>query len=257
MAFGSQKKTLFDIVEKTDKTKNKPENSVSVNHFFEYIYYNTEEKNEGEPSEDEDEDIFKLRRQIYDALIIKYERDKEMQKQASRGYDSQNQQEEDEEEDSESSIGYLKTENNELKNRVSELEMKLEYLYSLLENPEKLHTHRFCVKAMIRISEDVNSKRVRIMPEGSMVRVVETKGNRARIDFPIAGWCSLQSKDGRCILRGMNEKKERKHSNGIRPLLSRLESAEELDQMETKSEDMYLINQNRMSYVKNNILESA
>ena len=34
-----------------------------------------------------------------------------------------------------------------------------------------------------------------------MVRVVETRGNRAHIDFPVEGWCSIMAKDGRHILQ--------------------------------------------------------
>ena len=46
----------------------------------------------------------------------------------------------------------------------------------------------------------LDSERLRILPMGSRVHVVEQQDRRVRIDQPIAGWCSLKSSNGDTIL---------------------------------------------------------
>jgi len=89
----------------------------------------------------------------------------------------------------------------------------LETKITLLEDGEKLHTHVFLLKAMIRSGEDVKSKRIRIMPEGATVRVAEIRANRARLDFPVKGWCSIFARDGRLILQSLDPENKMPNSN--------------------------------------------
>lgn len=60
--------------------------------------------------------------------------------------------------------------------------------------------HRVCLNTIVRKGVELESERLRILPMGSRVNVVEKKGRRVRIDQPINGWCSLLSSTGDVIL---------------------------------------------------------
>lgn len=60
--------------------------------------------------------------------------------------------------------------------------------------------HRVCLNTIVRKNVELESERLRILPMGSRVHVIEKKGRRVRIDQPINGWCSLLSSTGDVIL---------------------------------------------------------
>jgi len=60
--------------------------------------------------------------------------------------------------------------------------------------------HRVCLNTIVRTTKDLESARLRILPMGSRVNVVEVDGRRVRIDEPIGGWCSIESSNGDLIL---------------------------------------------------------
>jgi len=60
--------------------------------------------------------------------------------------------------------------------------------------------HRVCLNTIVRATKDLESARLRILPMGSRVNVVEVDGRRVRIDEPIGGWCSIESSNGDLIL---------------------------------------------------------
>ena len=69
------------------------------------------------------------------------------------------------------------------------------------------------LNTIVRREKEIESERLRILPMGSRVRVVERTphyfssgyvGTRVRIDKPIRGWCSIESSNGDMILRPLN-----------------------------------------------------
>lgn len=64
--------------------------------------------------------------------------------------------------------------------------------------------HRVCLNTIVRKEKGLDSERLRILPMGSRVNVVEKNGRRVRIDQPIAGWCSLNSSNGDTILKPLD-----------------------------------------------------
>lgn len=62
------------------------------------------------------------------------------------------------------------------------------------------HWYRVCLNTIVRKDKDLSSERLRILPMGSRVYVVEIVGRRVKIKQPIEGWCSLQSSNGDKIL---------------------------------------------------------
>jgi len=62
--------------------------------------------------------------------------------------------------------------------------------------------YRVCLNTIVRSGEQLDSERLRILPMGSRVCVVEKKTNsrRVRIKSPIKGWCSMSSSNGDTIL---------------------------------------------------------
>jgi len=60
--------------------------------------------------------------------------------------------------------------------------------------------HRVCLNTIVRKGKELDSERLRILPMGSRVKIVEKEGRRVKIDSPIDGWCSLQSSTGDTIL---------------------------------------------------------
>jgi len=65
---------------------------------------------------------------------------------------------------------------------------------------ESLGWHRVCLNTIVRKGEKLDSERLRILPMGSRVNIVEISGRRVRISSPIDGWCSLKSSTGDTIL---------------------------------------------------------
>lgn len=65
--------------------------------------------------------------------------------------------------------------------------------------------HRVCLNTIVRKGVALDSERLRILPMGSRVHVVEKAERRVRIDQPIAGWCSLKSSNGDTILTPLDE----------------------------------------------------
>jgi len=65
--------------------------------------------------------------------------------------------------------------------------------------------HRVCLNTIVRKDKNLESERLRILPMGSRVRVVERSDRRVRIDQPIAGWCSLKSSNGDTILTPLDQ----------------------------------------------------
>jgi len=68
------------------------------------------------------------------------------------------------------------------------------------EQPVVLGWHRVCLNTIVRATKELESARLRILPMGSRVNVVEVSGRRVRIDQPIDGWCSIESSNGDLIL---------------------------------------------------------
>lgn len=64
--------------------------------------------------------------------------------------------------------------------------------------------HRVCLNTIVRKARGLDSERLRILPMGSRVNVVEKNGRRVRIDQPIAGWGSLNSSNGDTILKPLD-----------------------------------------------------
>jgi len=64
--------------------------------------------------------------------------------------------------------------------------------------------HRVCLNTIVRKEKVLDSERLRILPMGSRVNVVEKSGRRVRIDQPIIGWCSLNSSNGDTILKPLD-----------------------------------------------------
>jgi len=63
--------------------------------------------------------------------------------------------------------------------------------------------YRVCLNTIVRAGEELDSERLRILPMGSRVCVVEAaknNGRRVRIKSPIQGWCSMSSSNGDTIL---------------------------------------------------------
>jgi len=60
--------------------------------------------------------------------------------------------------------------------------------------------HRVCLNTIVRKGVKLDSDRLRILPMGSKVYVVEHVDRRVRIEQPINGWCSLKSSNGDTIL---------------------------------------------------------
>jgi len=65
---------------------------------------------------------------------------------------------------------------------------------------QELGWHRVCLNTIVRATKELDSARLRILPMGSRVNVVEVVGRRVKIDQPIDGWCSIESSNGDLIL---------------------------------------------------------
>lgn len=65
--------------------------------------------------------------------------------------------------------------------------------------------HRVCLNTIVRRKVNLASERLRILPMGSKVLVVEQNDRRVRIEQPIHGWCSLRSSNGDTILTPLDD----------------------------------------------------
>lgn len=65
--------------------------------------------------------------------------------------------------------------------------------------------YRVCLNTIVRKDVKLDSERLRILPMGSRVNVVQKEGRRVMIDQPIKGWCSLSSSNGDTILKPLSE----------------------------------------------------
>jgi len=59
--------------------------------------------------------------------------------------------------------------------------------------------YRVCLLAMVRAESSLESLRLRILPVGSKIHIVDVQGRRAKIDSPGDGWVSVASKQGETI----------------------------------------------------------
>jgi len=68
--------------------------------------------------------------------------------------------------------------------------------------------HRVALNTIVRKGVKLDSERLKILPMGAKVLVMEQKERRVRISQPIAGWCSLYSSNGDTILSVLANKSE-------------------------------------------------
>jgi len=79
----------------------------------------------------------------------------------------------------------------------------------MAEATDAMGWHRVCLNTIVRKEKVLDSERLRILPMGSRVNVVEKSGRRVRIDQPIVGWCSLQSSNGDTILKPLDPNQQK------------------------------------------------
>lgn len=70
---------------------------------------------------------------------------------------------------------------------------------------QELGWHRVCLNTIVRQTKELDSSRLRILPMGSRVNVVDVVGRRVKIDQPIDGWCSIESSNGDLILSKISD----------------------------------------------------
>lgn len=78
---------------------------------------------------------------------------------------------------------------------------------------QELGWHRVCLNTIVRATKDLDSARLRILPMGSRVNVVEVVGRRVKIDQPIDGWCSIESSNGDLILSKTQDEAPAAHND--------------------------------------------
>lgn len=64
----------------------------------------------------------------------------------------------------------------------------------------ELGAYGVILNTIVRETEDLDSDPLQILLAGKEVNVVQVKGRRVRIDYPVQGWCSLISSCGHTIL---------------------------------------------------------
>lgn len=89
--------------------------------------------------------------------------------------------------------------------------------------------HRVCLNTIVRKGMALDSERLRILPMGSKVWVVEQQERRVRIDRPIVGWCSLKSSNGDTILTPLEKTVEEEASQTPSSATKLEENAEEAE----------------------------
>lgn len=83
----------------------------------------------------------------------------------------------------------------------------------MAEAKQELGWHRVCLNTIVRATKDLDSARLRILPMGSRVNVVEVVGRRVKIDQPIDGWCSIESSNGDLILSKTQDEAPADHND--------------------------------------------
>lgn len=78
---------------------------------------------------------------------------------------------------------------------------------------QELGWHRVCLNTIVRASKELDSSRLRILPMGSRVNVVDVVGRRVKIDQPIDGWCSIESSNGDLILSKTHDEAAPTHTD--------------------------------------------
>lgn len=78
---------------------------------------------------------------------------------------------------------------------------------------QELGWHRVCLNTIVRATKELDSARLRILPMGSRVNVVEVVGRRVKIDQPIDGWCSIESSNGDLILSKTQDETPTAHND--------------------------------------------
>jgi len=78
----------------------------------------------------------------------------------------------------------------------------------MAQNADPLGWHRVCLNMIVRKGIRLDSERLRILPMGSRVHIVERKERRVRIDQPILGWCSCKSSSGDTILSPLDKARD-------------------------------------------------
>ena len=68
------------------------------------------------------------------------------------------------------------------------------------EDLDFMGAYRVCLNTIVRMGEEMDSEKLRILPKGSRVNVTHRKGRRVRIDSPVIGWCSVIARNGDTIL---------------------------------------------------------
>jgi len=77
------------------------------------------------------------------------------------------------------------------------------------EQKEEGKWYRVCLNTIVRKDMELDSERLRILPMGSRVHVVEKSAEnprRVKISSPIEGWCSMSSSNGDTILAQIDQK---------------------------------------------------
>jgi len=77
------------------------------------------------------------------------------------------------------------------------------------EQKEEGNWYRVCLNTIVRKDMELDSERLRILPMGSRVHVVEKSAEnqrRVKISSPIEGWCSMSSSNGDTILAAIDQK---------------------------------------------------
>lgn len=107
--------------------------------------------------------------------------------------------------------------------------------------------HRVCLNTIVRKEKVLDSERLRILPMGSRVNVVEKSGRRVRIDQPISGWCSLNSSNGDTILKPLDGNQKvaptpRGGQAAVNTLQTRVASAQQqIDEAQKAGKDVHVL----------------
>jgi len=95
----------------------------------------------------------------------------------------------------------LKKQDSELAG-LSPVSQLVQYSYSDIEPVEGFVV---ATATLVREGEDLNSERVEGLFANTPIRVVAVRGRRAKIDRPVVGWISVETTDGRRIIKPSND----------------------------------------------------
>jgi len=114
--------------------------------------------------------------------------------------------------------------------------------------------HRVCLNTIVRKKVNLDSERLRILPMGSKVFVVEQQERRVRIEQPIAGWCSLRSSNGDTILTPLDDSDGQSNKNQTAPNAGEIRNAQ--SKAKTKQDD-YQKKENELQKERAKLTEGA